>query len=218
MKILITSGATVEYIDGARFITNFSTGGTGRVLADELSGAGHKVTALCGLYARRPAKAKVKIFTDFKDLNARIKKILAAEKFDLIVHLAAVSDFSVDKIKVNGKFFKPGALPKIPSGSKLEIKLKNNFKIIDKLKSYAKNKPFVVGFKLTNKANAAEVLEAVSKVRADIAVHNDLAQIRRGKRVFTVYKNGVKLATPNSAPELAKFICALCSQIRRSRV
>ena len=46
MKILLTSGATVEYIDGVRFITNFSTGGTGSILADEFARAGHKVTAL----------------------------------------------------------------------------------------------------------------------------------------------------------------------------
>ena len=206
MKILITSGATVEYIDGVRFITNFSTGGTGRVLADTFAGAGHKVTALCGLYAQKPENAKVKIFTDFEDLNGQLKKLLSSENFDIIIHLAAVSDFSVYKIKVNGKFFKAGALPKIPSGSKVEVKLKTNFKIINKLKSYAKNNPFVVGFKLTNKAAPAEILKAVSKVRADVVVHNDLYQISRGKRIFTVYKNNKKAAVFASAAQLAKYI------------
>jgi phosphopantothenoylcysteine decarboxylase/phosphopantothenate--cysteine ligase len=47
MKILVTFGGTREYIDAVRFITNLSTGGTGRAIAAYLSRKKHEVFCLC---------------------------------------------------------------------------------------------------------------------------------------------------------------------------
>ena len=40
MRALITSGGTREYIDAARFITNMSTGRTGRIIAERFAARG----------------------------------------------------------------------------------------------------------------------------------------------------------------------------------
>ncbi|MDR0646166.1 MAG: phosphopantothenoylcysteine decarboxylase [Elusimicrobiota bacterium] len=206
MKILLTLGATAEAIDGVRFITNFSTGKTGCALADYLAKAGHKVTALCGQYSQKPQIAKKIIFNDFADLNKKIKRQLSADSFDAVIHLAAVSDFSVNKVIADGKLYGPRKLKKISSASKVCIELKNNFKIIDKIKIYAKNKPLVIGFKLTNAANYAQRIGSAKKLNADMVVHNDLKDLKSGRRIFTLYKNGLRKKVIKGIAELAKQI------------
>ena len=207
MKILITLGATAELIDGVRHITNFSTGKTGCAIADGLARRGHDVLALCGQYAQKPLLAKAKFFTDFDDLNLQMRRQLNTGKFDMVIHLAAVSDFSVANVIIDGKAYSPKKLKKIPSSAKISIELKNNFKIIDKLKAYAKNKPLIVGFKLTNGASSAAAL----KVNADIVVHNDLKDIKAGKRLFTLYKNGKKATAADGTAALIAQILRLNS-------
>ena len=209
MKILLTLGATAEAIDGVRHITNFSTGKTGCAIADGLARRGHDVLALCGEHAQKPQLAKAKIFTDFDDLNQQVLRQLGTGKFDMVIHLAAVSDFSVAKVIIDGKAHNPKNLKKIPSAAKISIELKNNFKIIDKLKTYAKNKPVIVGFKLTNGAKPAAAKAAALKVNADIVVHNDLKDIKAAKRLFTLYKNGKKAAVVSGAAALTAQILRL---------
>ncbi|MDR0952725.1 MAG: hypothetical protein LBM71_00835 [Elusimicrobiota bacterium] len=214
MKILITLGATTEAIDGVRFITNFSTGKTGSALADILSEKGHKVFALCGQYAKTPLKAKNTIFTDFNDLNLKLKKMLATGKFDMLINAAAISDFSLDFIEVDGKKYKPASLPKISSKSSLKLTLKNNFKIIDRVKTYAsagaasggKKELFVVGFKLTNKASKTVAKKSAKAVLADIVVHNDLSEIQKKNRPFNIFKDGIEIAKLNGVAALANYL------------
>jgi phosphopantothenoylcysteine synthetase/decarboxylase len=211
MKILLTLGATAEPVDGVRFLTNMSTGKTGCALADGLAKAGHDVLALCGQYAQKPQVAKTRIFTDFKDLNRQTRRLLGARDFDAVIHLAAVSDFSVHKIIIDGKTRAPAKLKKIPSGARIALELKNNFKIIDRLKSYAKNEPFIIGFKLTNGATAAAARAAALGVAADLVVHNDLRDMRAGRRIFTLYKNGGRAAKYNGTDALCRNLLRFCA-------
>jgi len=206
MKILLTLGATMEPIDGVRFITNFSSGKTGAGLADFLASKKHDVLALCGYYSAKPEKAKMEIYQTFVDLNNKLKTILARKNFDIILHLAAVSDYSVDNILIDGKKYPAGKIPKINSSANLEIKLKKNFKILDKIPSYAKNTPLIVGFKLTNGANKSEIKKAIAKVKANIVVHNDLKEIKKNKHTFYIYKTGKLTANCKNAEELANII------------
>lgn len=197
MKILITLGATAEAIDGVRFITNFSSGATGSFLADSLHKQGHKVLALCAKTAKYlPSSCRKDFFTDFNSLDKLIKKTIKKENFDLIIHLAAVSDFSPKVIICGDKKLLPKDVKKLPSDKDLQIVLKSNFKIVERIKDYAANKPVLVAFKLTNGAKGKAIIEAVSKVKgADFVVHNDLTQITQKSRSFTIYKNVVKQKT-----------------------
>lgn len=217
MKILITLGATAEAIDGVRFITNFSSGATGSFLADSLHKQGHKVLALCAKTAKYlPSSCRKDFFTDFNSLDKLIKKSLKKENFDLIIHLAAVSDFSPKVIICENKKLRPKNVKKLPSDKDLQIVLKSNFKIVERIKDYAANKPVLVAFKLTNGAKGKAIIEAVSKVKgADFVVHNDLTQITQKSRSFTLYRNAVKQSSCLLA-SLPEAIAALPSEIKPS--
>ncbi len=195
MKILITLGGTAEALDGVRFITNFSSGATGSFIADELTKSGHEVKVLCSKHAKvLPELCKKLFYSDFKSLDELIRQTLKEENFPLIIHLAAVSDFSPCAIICSGREIRPGEEKKIPSDAEeMTVKLKRNFKIVNRLKAYASNKPAVAAFKLTNGANAEEARKAALKVEgADFVVHNDLSEHTSKERKFTFYRKGVK--------------------------
>ncbi|MEA3306785.1 MAG: phosphopantothenoylcysteine decarboxylase, partial [Elusimicrobiota bacterium] len=142
MNILITAGGTREYIDSVRFISNISTGKTACAIADFLAKK-HDIIYLGSEGAKLPKNKKIKIkkFTDFKNLNTIFKNILGNKKIDAIIHSAAVSDYSILHLKTAGKKIHLKKNQKISSKNKeLTIVLKKNFKIIDRIKTYSKNK------------------------------------------------------------------------------
>lgn len=226
MKVLLTFGGTREYIDAARFITNMSTGRTGRILAERFAALGCRTVCLCALGADRPAGGNiaVKEFTTFKDLDAELRRLLKTQAFDAVVHLAAVSDYSPSSIEAGGKIYAPGRSAKLDSSApELKLVLKKNFKIIDRIKKYAaaggNPEPLLIGFKLTSCAAPARVLEKVRALAcADLVVHNDLEEMKK-KHVFHLYKDGGRLADFGGPEELADRILseiknkaeALCS-------
>jgi phosphopantothenoylcysteine synthetase/decarboxylase len=185
MKVLITSGGTEEKIDGVRSLTNFSTGRTGAVIADYFADRGAEVTLLHAEKAVLPLSrqiARIKFLT-FNDLDKAIKGLLSQISFDAVIHTAAVSDFSVDYLIVNGQRFEPG-VGKIDSGrtDDFSIHLRPNHKIVSRLREYSINqKVIIVGFKLTNTADEKVIENACLKLwqnsPIDFLVHNDLSQI-----------------------------------------
>jgi len=213
MRVLLTFGGTREYIDAARFITNMSTGRTGRIIAERFSSRGCKTVCLCALGAERPAGENISIkeFTGFSDLDLELRRLLRARSFDVVVHLAAVSDYSPAFIEAGGKKLKPGRAGKLDSKEPvMKLVLKRNFKIIDRIKKYAaagkKAVPLLVGFKLTSGAPAARVLEKVRALAsADLVVHNDLAEMKK-RHLFHIYRNGSRLADCGGPVQLADWL------------
>ena len=210
MKVLLTFGGTREYIDAARFITNLSTGRTGRILAERFAALGCKTVCVRAQGAERPAGGKVRLseFTTFKDLDLELRRLLKTEAFDAVVHLAAVSDYSPASIEAAGKKFAPGRTVKLDSNApELTLVLKRNFKIIDRIKKYAaaggQPEPLLTGFKLTSGAAAPAVLEKVlALASADLVVHNDLAEMKK-EHPFHLYRDGKLLADCGGPEELA---------------
>lgn len=195
MKILITSGATREPIDAVRFITNFSTGSTGANLATFFKENGDDVLLLRG-EGSISADVRTLRFSDFQDLNRKLISVLSEEAFDVVVHLAAVSDYSVEN-PFSGK---------MDSENELTLKLRKNFKIVERLKNYAKiSEPLIVAFKLTSTQDTFERERAVKKIsqNVDFVVHNDIQDLKAGRRIFTLYKGTEKIAEMNSADKLA---------------
>lgn len=210
MRVLITSGGTREYIDAARFITNMSTGRTGRIIAERFAARGCETICLCASGGERPAGRNISVveFTGFKDLDLKLQRALKTRAFDAVVHLAAVSDYSPSLIEAGGKSFKPGRTVKLDSKAPvMTLVLKRNFKLIDRLKKYAaagKNpEPLLIGFKLTSGASAARVLEKVRALAsADLVVHNDLEEMKE-QHLFHIYRDGVRLGDCGGPEELA---------------
>lgn len=215
MRILLTAGATQEPLDQVRFLTNFSTGRTGALLTETWTAAGHRVTHLCGRAAIVPTDCfELQRYGSFADLDARLQAALGDEPFDLIVHAAAVSDYAIAEIRAGDRTYPPGGVGKIDSSEELVLKLRRNFKILERLKLYAVGSPVVVGFKLTNTPDLAQREEAILKLSLnpaiDFVVHNDFGEIgESGKQPFSIYQLQHMLQLFNSASELAGALAQL---------
>jgi phosphopantothenoylcysteine decarboxylase/phosphopantothenate--cysteine ligase len=218
MKILITGGGTREPIDGVRFITNFSTGGTAAALADFFAKQGHEVTFVHGRGSILPtASCHNREYITFADLNQAMMTILGEGHFDAVLHLAAVSDYSVSSIQVGDQVFEPGDAGKLPSRDEVTLKLKPNFKIVDRIKSYARQgAPVLVAFKLTHTPSTEQRLKRITALshnpEIDLVVHNDLGDRNQGRLKFSLYRHSEPLWQAESLDDLgallAKFISA----------
>lgn len=192
LNILVTAGGTKEPIDGVRSITNTSSGKTGSLLAKSFENLGHNVSLLKAKSSQYGLNANDLLFTSADNLNSMLQKELSLNSYDLVVHLAAVSDYTIDRLVIDGVEHAPSESIKVSSGSELGIKLKPTKKIISNLKEYSKNKEIkVVGFKLTNTQQTEERVKAVEKLfnssKPDMVVQNDKNEIDDLNHVFSVY-------------------------------
>ncbi|MCR5482245.1 MAG: phosphopantothenate--cysteine ligase [Clostridia bacterium] len=100
MNILITSGGTSEKIDDVRFITNFSTGSLGKRIAETFASSEKvdKVFLLHGRNAKLPESEKIEKIPcgGVQEVIETIRRVVAENKIDAIVHSMAVSDYGVD--------------------------------------------------------------------------------------------------------------------------
>lgn len=181
LRVLVTSGGTAEPVDGVRVLTNTSTGRTGTLLADHLANCGHDVVLLRARDAVPATSAcREETFFSFADLDAALTGLLGSEHFDVVIHAAAVSDYSIATVTIDGRT--------VPADGKLEsngapvtLQLRVNPKLVDTLRTRSRNPGVqVVAFKLTTGATAAAARQAVqdlfSHSGADWVVHNDLAE------------------------------------------
>jgi phosphopantothenoylcysteine decarboxylase/phosphopantothenate--cysteine ligase len=185
--VLITSGGTIEPIDGVRVIANTSTGRTGRLIADVFIRHGHDVVFLRARNAPAADGARDETFGTFDELDGALQRLLAAEPFDAVIHAAAVSDFSIDRIEVGGRV-RPRDAGKLSSDAEPVLYLRRNHKLLDTLRARSRNPAIrIVAFKLTQNADAADVEAEVGRYFesgvADIVVHNDTSR-REANGVF----------------------------------
>lgn len=194
-KILITSGGTSESIDGVRILTNVSSGQTGLQLAQNFQTQGYDVTFVHSTSLKDNSVFTKKIsFFSYDDLFSALKNELSVNSYDAIIHLAAVSDYSVEQIIIDGVANEANHHLKINSDGNLSIQFKKNQKIISNFKSWSLNSKIqVIGFKLTQNLEATQVLEKVEKLFknsvCDYVVHNDLNDIHKenGTHKYTIY-------------------------------
>lgn len=179
-KILITSGGTIEPIDPVRAITNTSTGKTGAQIAEAFLGLGHEVRLLAAESSVQPDvdslgarnRFSLRTFRTFSDLATALREDLQAQVFDLVIHAAAVSDYSL----VDGPSTK-----KVDSQDEIVLRLKKNPKLLGSIRSWSKNPSLkVVAFKLTTGLSDSQkrerVLKLVQDSHPDFIVSNDLSE------------------------------------------
>lgn len=105
MRILITAGNTQTPIDDVRVITNVFTGQTGSQIALAAHERGHAVCLLTShpeLVADHVSKMAgesstwdIHSYRTFDDLQRLMQRLVTGEKFDAIIHCAAVSDYQL---------------------------------------------------------------------------------------------------------------------------
>jgi phosphopantothenoylcysteine decarboxylase/phosphopantothenate--cysteine ligase len=194
-RVLITAGGTRVPIDGVRSITNTSTGRTGAALAAHFARAGYDVTLLHAADAVTPEPGSSIIsraFTTFDELSTALAELLRGGRFDVVIHLAAVSDYDLDQIVVDGRAVPVDTGGKLDTGESMEIHLKRTPKLLAQLKQLGGDHLVVVGFKLTNGASPERRDAAVRATidGIDLVVHNDLTEMGEGHHATTLYGPG----------------------------
>lgn len=227
-RVLITGGGCVEKIDDVRSITNTSSGKTALLIARVIK-ALNPAAAITYLMAERAVQPKivgkaetaggkaetsgktktagaasnrdsVRNFSSCADLQKLLRAELSANKYDLLFHAAAVSDYSVESLVVDGKEFKPGRVAKITGAKNVSVNLKLNPKLLAEIPALAKKKnksAVVVGFKLTSNASLPEREAAVQKLFAeknppDFVISNDLSEITPKSHPCVLWRAGGK--------------------------
>jgi phosphopantothenoylcysteine synthetase/decarboxylase len=203
MKILVTGGGSEEPIDNVRAVCNFSTGRTSAFLADYFAGQGYEVCEIVSERAVKAEKARLLTYKTFAQLAACLEKECRTSSYDLIVHAAAVSDYSPYELVVDGKTYACGEVSKVPAGAELLVKMKKNPKLVDSLKLWSGDKTKVVAFKLTSNASVSERQTAVKKVfdanknhllSPDFVVSNDLSEIKGDLHKFKILNRSLEVA------------------------
>ena len=215
MKILITSGGTKVKIDLVRSITNMSRGTFGSQICDSFwrkiiapSDATDK-NVIVFFYAKNSRMPHNSCFDSgihairyieydtFDDYRTKLTDLLKAEKFDIIVLAAAVSDYGVANY-FNGKYH---------SSDDMTIKLVKLPKVITEVRALAPNAT-ICGFKLLVNSADEELRAAMDKQFAEndieLCVGNDLRDIKADDHRLTI-KFNEKLKSDDKTEEFMTY-------------
>lgn len=207
-RVLITSGGTNVPIDDVRFIGNMSTGRYGAEIADEFDSRNIDVLFWKSKNSVIPPKLQESCYNGridsgiyvYKDYYEYLNVVPFAQrsKPDIIISVAAVSDYIVEK--VDGKISS--------DNDEITLKLKKSTKVLQELRK-ACPLSTVVGFKLLVDPDYKEVHNSVQKVLnggADYVVYNDLSEIKKGITSRLVFDKQMKFSQVDSVSELVTFI------------
>ena len=211
-KILITAGATKEYIDGVRYISNISTGKTASTIAKILYENNYDISFLHGTYSAVPdCDFTEYIYDDFESLKKQLYSLIENKKFDFIIHSSAVSDYTIDKIETEGSSFIADKNAKINSErNSLTLKLKPTEKLLNQIKRKSLNKEVVlVAFKFVEQIDSQDPFIQVEKLfhsaQADLVVLNSLTDRKTDntQRNFYLFDKDKMIAKNESSEKLA---------------
>ena len=189
-NILVTAGATIEFIDPIRVITNPASGKLGAAIAKEATMMGANVTLIYGHgYADLPSNAKIIIVKTSDEMLDAVINELKSSNYHIAIMTAAVSDFKPESpkdVKIETR-----------DNKQISITLKTTSKIVDQIKKVSPS-TFLVAFKADSDVSDDDLIKsAYDKMRecnADLMVANDIG--RKGSEmgsdtseVFIIGKN-----------------------------
>ncbi len=164
-KVLITAGATREFIDPVRYISNPSSGKMGYALAKEASNRGAEVVLISGKTSLCPIPGVRTINVENSD--DMYKSVM--EHLDwstIVIKAAAVGDYTPEKAE-NGK---------IKKGDKDRVlKLKRTRDILEQI-GKKKNGRIVVGFAAETDDLINNAKDKLKRKNADMIVANNISQ------------------------------------------
>jgi len=189
-NILITAGATLEYIDPIRVVTNPASGKLGAAIAKEAISMGANVTLVYGHgYAQLPSRARIINVKTSDAMMEAVVEELKNSNYHIAIMTAAVSDFKPESpkdVKIETR-----------DNKQITITLKTTSKIVDQIKKVSPS-TFLVAFKADSDVSDDDLIKsAYDKMRecnADLIVANDIG--RKGSEmgsdtseVFIIAKN-----------------------------
>ena len=210
-NFLITAGPTWVPIDSVRVITSRFSGTTGLFIARYFEQIGANIDLLMGpgranITPDDEQKIRIHHFTYYDELDKLLQEKISKEKYNVIIHSSAVSDYTpIDTVK--GKISSQKDL--------LTINLTPTKKLIDKVREQAKDS-FLIKFKLQVGLTEEKLIEVAYKslqeTNANLIVANNLEEVGQDKHTaYVIYpdKSYIKVSNKLSlCQELAKAITA----------
>lgn len=203
-KILITAGSTTVPIDQVRAITNIFYGRTGTEIAKHYAEQGDEITLITSkadlLDGYHKAPIRVVPYRTFDQLKDTMGAEIAAHRYDIVIHSAAVSDYRVDGVYVEtgGKLQALDKSKKVSSKhDNLFLRLIPTLKIVDLIRREWNFRGLLVKFKLEVGLSDEELIAVAARSlkdsQADYIIANCLEWM--GSRAFIIDKNGNRWKT-----------------------
>lgn len=212
LKIMVNGGRTIEKIDPVRYISNFSTGETAKIICETAAQMGAEVTYIAGeTDTKIPLGIKKYIKTPSAD-EMYERCVKEWEHSDIAICAAAVSDYTPctfleKKIKKNQ--------------SQISLNLKKTKDILKELGTKKEKSQVLVGFALESDNFDDSVLKASEKMKSkntDLIVLNcvnsNAIPFGDVKNNFALIKKGdVEKTGEIDKKLLAKKILTICSSM-----
>jgi phosphopantothenoylcysteine decarboxylase/phosphopantothenate--cysteine ligase len=165
-RILITSGATRQYLDPVRYLTNASSGRMGAALATAAVEAGHQVVVVSGpVDVEYPAAAKVVSVVSTEEMLAAARGEF--ESCEGLIGAAAPCDYRPERVESH-KIAK--------TGEPLMLRLVETEDVVATLGA-AKGRRWVVGFALETDDHRLRALAKLERKCCDLMVSNSVEAI-----------------------------------------
>ena len=192
LRILVTAGPTIEYLDPVRIVTNRSTGKMGYALAKAACRRGAEVTLISGpTYLDPPLGVKAVRIQTAEEMREAV--LHAYDRQDVVIKAAAVSDYKAlkkaqekEKKKMSATIVELGPTPDILA----EL-------------GRQKGDVVLVGFAAETTNHRANALNKIEKKNLDMIVVNDVSQEDRG---FAADSNEVRIIDRKGTEELVPLM------------
>lgn len=189
MNILVTAGATREYIDPTRFISNPSSGRMGIEVANVAKKRGHSVVLIIGhISVKVPKGIPFVRASSAVEMDREVKRYVLWA--DALVMIAGVSDWRCKKVSAK----------KIKKGTKkiLNISFVRNPDVLANASKFAKKKKknvFIAGFSVDTQSLVDNAKKKLKTKNIDLIVANRIDTALSGFGAKTSYatmieKNG----------------------------
>ena len=195
LKILITCGATREFIDPVRYISNHSSGEMGFSLARVARWRGAKVKVIAGhTTASEPSGLEIIRVMTTEEMRQEVLKHFPES--DVIIMNAAVSDYK--PVKTSSR--------KIKKSERLVLELKKNPDILEELGKRKGNK-FLVGFALESENLIEYGREKLFRKNLDMIIANPVKSMgSKDHEGYIITKEYTERFSFASKIESAKYI------------
>lgn len=167
-KVLVSAGATREYIDSVRYISNYSSGKMGFEIANEAVFRGAEEVVLVTAAPVFPKIFKGTTFFVNNTSEMKEKMLEHFESSDIIIMAAAVSDI-VPERRFDYKLKKKEGLLQ-------NLKFKENENILDIMSKAKRDDQILIGFAAESSSDIKNALEKINKKNIDFIVFNDISR------------------------------------------
>lgn len=169
-NVLITAGATREYMDPVRFISNPSTGIMGHCIAEEFQSKGAKINIVAGYNEVNFDKFdSYKEITTAEEMRNEISKNL--NKYSLIIKTAAVGDYRFSR-RLDNKVKK--------SDDVFSIELEKNIDVLKYIGENKRENQIIVGFAAETQNVVENAKKKINSKNLDLIVANDISKEHSG--------------------------------------